>query len=319
MVSVYLHQNGETTHADHVAPEWLHPEAGTALWLDLSQPTPEEGRFLSDTFHFHPLAVEDALSVLQFPKVEEYGEYLYLVLHGIDVKGGGHLATHDVDFFLGRHYLVTVHNGHSRSIAKLRDICGRHHHVLAEGPVAVMHRIVDAMVENYRPAVDAIEKGIESVEGEALRGHESLVRPVVKLRKDLAHMRRVLVPQRDAIGRLARREFPQITDEMAYRFRDVSDHVVRLAEEAFMFQDRLTGILEVHLATVSNRLNQVMKVLTVMSTIFLPMTVLTGMWGMNVELPAFPGGPSAQFWWIGGILLAITAMMLAIFRRLRWI
>ncbi len=122
----------------------------------------------------------------------------------------------------------------------------------------------------------------------------------MKLKRELAAMRRVMIPQRDAIGRLARREFPTISDEMAFRFRDVYDHVVRLTDEAMLFQDRVTGILEVNLSSVSNRLNQVMKVLTVMSTIFLPLTVLTGMWGMNIALPHFPGGADAQFWWISG-------------------
>ena len=102
---------------------------------------------------------------------------------------------------------------------------------------------------------------------------------------------------------------------MAFRFRDVYDHVVRLADEAILFQDRMTGILEVNLASVSNRLNQVMKVLTVMSTIFLPLTVLTGMWGMNVPLPHFPGGADAQFWWIVGIMVVDQRVMLAFFRR----
>ena len=112
------------------------------------------------------------------------------------------------------------------------------------------------------------------------------MREVLALRRDLAFMRRVLTPQRDVIGRLARREFPAIADEMAFRFRDVYDHVVRMTDESILFQDRLTGILEVNFATVSNRLNQVMKVLTVMSTIFLPLTVLTGMWGMNIAAAA---------------------------------
>jgi len=128
----------------------------------------------------------------------------------------------------------------------------------------------------------------------------------------------VLMPQRDVLGRLARREFSAISDEMAYRFRDVYDHVVRLADEAILFQDRVTGILEVNLASISNRLNQVMKVLTVMSTIFLPLTVLSGMWGMNVKLPQFPGGDPAQFWWVAGIMIAVAAAMLAVFRRNRW-
>ena len=129
----------------------------------------------------------------------------------------------------------------------------------------------------------------------------------MKLKRDVLAMRRVLMPQRDVIGRLARREFPTISDEMAYRFRDVYDHVVRLTDEAILFQDRVTGILEVQPGHVSNRLNQVMKVLTVMSTIFLPLTVLTGMWGMNMPLPHFPGGERVQFWWVVGIMVALIA------------
>jgi magnesium transporter len=142
---------------------------------------------------------------------------------------------------------------------------------------------------------------------------------MVRLRRDLAFMRRVLTPQRDVIGRLARREFSAIGDEMAFRFRDVYDQVVRASEEAIMFQDRVTGILEVNLATVSNRLNHVMQVLTVMSTIFLPLTVLTGMWGMNVPLPGFAGGEGAQFWWVLAIMIGVSATMLGVFRVKGWL
>jgi len=163
-----------------------------------------------------------------------------------------------------------------------------------------------------------LEQRIDRVEEEAFTGQRELARRMVTLRHELAQMRRVLMPQRDVIGRLARREFSAISDEMAYRFRDVYDHVVRLADEAILFQDRVTGILEVNLAAISNRLNQVMKVLTVMSTIFLPLTVLSGMWGMNVMLPKFPGGDAAQFWWVTGIMVAVAAAMLAVFRRNRW-
>jgi magnesium transporter len=129
----------------------------------------------------------------------------------------------------------------------------------------------------------------------------------------------VLTPQRDVVARLARREFPVIADEMAYRFRDVYDHVVRLTDEAILFQDRLTGIVEVNFSMVSNRLNQVMKVLTVMSTIFLPLTVLTGMWGMNIAIPHFPGSATAQFWWIAALMLGISLAMIAVFRAKNWI
>src|SRR5678815_5615238 len=106
---------------------------------------------------------------------------------------------------------------------------------------------------------------------------------------------------------------------MAFRFRDVYDHMARYADEAMLFQERVTGIHEINLASVSNRLNKVMKVLTVMSTIFLPLTVLTGMWGMNIDLPHFPGGAHMQFWWMLAIMVVISGSMLGVFRRLRWI
>ena len=320
-VSVYVHQDGTTRVAERLDPAWLDPASKATVWVDLSTPTPDDGTLLSDVFHFHALSVEDAMSEIHHPKVEAFPGYLYLILHGIDFREGmTQFATHDIDFFLGPHYLVTVHDGHSRSIAKVKGICQQHESVLAEGPVALLHRIVDSMVDNYRPEVDALEEEIDQLEDEAILGQQQhLVRQILAVKRNLASLRRVLIPQRDAIGRLARREFSQISDEMTYRFRDVFDHLVRLTDEAVLFQDRVTGILEAHLSTVSNRLNQVMKVLTVMSTIFMPMTVLTGMWGMNVPIPMFPGGEAAQFWWVTGSLAVISAAMLAVYRRIGWL
>jgi magnesium transporter len=320
VISVFVQRDGVTEHTDRIDPQWIDPASGVTLWVDIVKITEDEGKLLQDVFHIHPLAVEDALSVTQFPKIEPYQGYLYAVLHGIDFTAAKHqFATRDVDFFLGSNYLVTVHDGESRSIARLRDVCERNANVLREGPIGLMHRIIDQMVDHYRPVMEELEDEIDRLEEEAFFGRENLVRQVLRLKRDLAQMRRILIPQRDAVGRLARREFPAISDEMSYRFRDVYDHVVRLTEEAMLFQDRVTGILEVNLSTVSNRLNKVMKVLTVMSTIFLPLTVLTGMWGMNVPLPHLPGGEHAQFWWVLAIMVGLIAGMLAVFRRLKWL
>ena len=320
MITVFVHQNGQTRFVDRVEPEWLDPASGAMLWVDLMAPGEAERQLLSEVFGFHPLAVEDAVSALQFPKIETYPGYLYVVLHGIHAEPQHtQFATRDVDFFLGPNYLVTVHDGDSHSINTIREMCNRHEHILKEGPVALVHRIVDRMIDNYRPVFEEIEGRVGRLEEDAFAGHERLSRRVMRLKRDVASMRRVLVPQRDAIGRLARREFPMISDEMTYRFRDVYDHVVRLTEEAILFQDRITGIFEVNLSSVSNRLNQVMKLLTVMSTIFLPLTVLTGMWGMNITIPHFPGGPEVQFWWIFGLMFVICVAMLVFFRRNKWL
>jgi magnesium transporter len=145
------------------------------------------------------------------------------------------------------------------------------------------------------------------------------LRDVLALKRDVASLRRIALPERDAIGRLARREFAEIPDALAYQFRDVYDHLVNLTDEAISLQDRVTGLLDAYLSSQSNRLNQVMKVLTVISTIFMPLTVLTGMWGMNVGLPRLPGGDPAQFWWVVAIMLASSAAMLWFFRRLEWL
>jgi magnesium transporter len=322
MITVYVYRNGETQVVDRVEPHWLDPASGVTFWVDVAEPTPDEGQaVLANTFHFHPLSVEDALSEIHYPKVESYDRYLYVILHGIDFRVQEHwFATLDVDFFLGDNYLVTVHDARSRSIQKLKEVCQQHARILEEGPVALMHRIIDSMVDNYEPELDELEREMDRLEEQAVIGAgNNLMVPILEVKRDLSALRRVLIPQRDAIGRLARREFPIISNEMAYRFRDVYDHLVRYSDEVTIFQDRMTGILEGYLSAISNRLNQVMKVLTVVSTILLPMTVLTGLWGMNVMLPQFGGGPTAQFWWVVGIMGAVTVVMLAFFRSKHWI
>jgi magnesium transporter len=321
LIKVYKYEAGSTECLGRVDPAWLQPGSTVTLWVDLEQPTAEETRILSELFHFHELSIEDAISEIHHPKVESYGDYLYVILHGIDFKAREHLfQTHDIDFFLGSNYLVTVHQGISRSIGQVGDICSRNARVLRDGPVALMHRIVDTMVDNYRPEVDKLHARLDRLEKEVFQKPDaSLGRQILNFKRDVASLRRVVLPQRDVVGRLARREFPAISESLSYRFRDVYDHLVRLADEAVFFQDRITSLLEAHLSTVSNQLNGVMKVLTVISTIFMPLTVLASMFGMNVGLPRLPGGDAAQFWWLLALMLTISGVMLLFFRRRGWI
>jgi magnesium transporter len=192
--------------------------------------------------------------------------------------------------------------------------------VLGEGPGMLLYRIVDTMVDNYRPEVDKLSETLDELEEEVFeRPNTQLARRILNFKKDISSLRQVVLPERDAVGRLARREFPLITEQLAYGFRDVHDHLVRLSDEAMFFQDRITSILDAHLSAVSNQLNQVMKVLTIIATLFMPLTVLTGVYGMNVTLPHLPGGEQAQFWWVCGMMFAMSGAMLAFFRRKNWI
>jgi len=321
MNTIFVHRNGQTERTTSIDRAWLNPDSGVAVWVDLAAPSPIETLILSDTFHFHPLSVEDAKASIQYPKVESYEGYLYIVLHGIDFHEGEHcFATHDVDFFLGPSYLVTVHDGHAASINELRDTCPRNAKMMAEGPVALFHRIVDSMVDHYRPEVDKLEDRIDALEEEIFESTDpELVRRILDEKREVAQLRRIVIPERDVIARLARRDYADITIEMSFRFRDIYDHLVRIADDALVFQDRITGMLDAHLTNASNRLNEVMKVLTVVATIFGPPTLIAGIWGMNVPLPHFPGGEQAQFWWVcGGMVLMIAGMLVA-FRRKRWI
>jgi magnesium transporter len=321
MVTIFVHRNGKTEQVTSIDRAWLNPAAGVYLWVDLAAPSIPESLILSDTFHFHPLSVEDAMSSLQYPKIEAYDGYLYIVLHGIESNVAAHcFDTNDIDFFLGPTYLVTVRGGDARTIVELGDHATRNPKIMSEGPVALLHRIVDAAVDHYRPEIDKLEERLDALEEAIFADPKpALVREILDKKHEVASLRRVITPQRDVIGRLARREFLDISTEMSFRFRDVYDHLVRIADDALIFHDRIAGLLDALLSSTSNRLNEVMKVLTVVSTIFMPLTLLTGAFGMNVPLPRFPGSDAAQFWWLAGISIAVIVLMLTFFRRRRWI
>ncbi len=322
-LTIFVHEDGVTRRALAIDPAWLAPDSGVMLWADLGHVDPAAARkLLTEVFRFHELSVEDAVSESHHPKVEPYDGYLYLILHGIDFNATqqGGFSTHDTDFFIGPNYLVTVHDGTSRSIAAVQGVCVRNNFVIGSGPLALVHRIVDTMVDNYRPEVDQLEDRLDQVE-EAVFGanNEAIVRQILALKRDVGSLRRVVMPQRDVIARLARREFPAVDEALSYRFRDVHDHLVRLADEANTFHDRVTGVLDAHLSFVSNRMNEVMKVLTLIATIFMPLTVLTSLYGMNVPLPSMPGGDRAQFWEVVLLMLAISGGMIWLFRRRGWV
>ncbi len=322
MVTVLVHRAGRTERVEAVDGRWLEAGSGVIVWVDLERPTPDEVRILTDTFHFHPLAVEDAVTTSSHPKIESYEGYLYLILHGIDYQAQTHtFSTFDTDFFLAPQYLLTIHDPDSRSISHVQEVCERHDTVLAEGTVALLHRIVDQMVDHYAPEIDELEERMNQIESEIFeRPNPRLARDILDLKGDVASLRRITIPQRDAVGRLARREFPIIETEMAYRFRDVYDHLVRLSDEAAMFQDRITGILDAHLSSVSNQLNQVMKVLTVITTIFGAWMVISGVFGMNV--PPFTEWQDNHSWipLIGIVtgMVGSAGLMVWWFRRKGW-
>jgi Mg2+ and Co2+ transporter CorA len=257
--------------------------------VDLDSATREESRILADVFHFHELAIEDAMSEAHHPKVESYGEYLYLILHGIDFAAAEHrFTTKDVDFFLGAQFLVTVHPGVSRTLGRINELCDRDNRLLGEGPGILMYRIIDMMIDNYQPEVEKLEAQLDEIEDEVVRAPQPEALPPDP---QLQEGRLVAAPGRAAAARRRRpARAPRIPADqrvagVPFPGRPRSSRpAVRRSD---VLQDRITSILDAHLSAVSNQLNSVMKVLTIIATIFMPLTFITGLYGMNVDLPHF--------------------------------
>ena len=293
---------------------------GVTVWADVAEPTEEDAAVLRHVFDLHELPVEAAVQRETQPKVESYGRYLYIVLHGINFQAAEHtFETHETDFFLAPNFLVTIHDGQRRSIAHVAELCNRAQHILSEGPVALLHRIVDTMVDHYRPDIDELEQRLDAIEKLVIENPgDTLTGDILAVKNDITTLRRIVIPQRDVVGRLARREFDLIGQEMAYRFRDVYDHFVRMADDSIVFQDRVTGILDAYLASVSNRLSNTSRLLAVIAALFGPMTVITGLFGMNVPLPTLFGSPEYQFWEIIGMMVVSSAILFIWFKRSGW-
>jgi magnesium transporter len=324
VITVFVHRDGRTQCLPTLDPALLAPGSGAKVWVDLAGASPSELRILSDVFHFHALAVEDAVASRHHPKIEAYDGYLYLILHGIDYQKSRDqesFITHDTDFFLGPNYLVTIHDGQTRSVTGIQDVCGRNDHVLGEGPGALMHRIIDRMVDNYRPEIEQLEKWLDELERDVFDvPRKETVREILSVKQDVTALRRIAAPQRDAIVRLARREFPMIPEELTYRFRDVYDSLVRIADEGLIFQDRITSLLDAHYSNVSNRLNEIMRVLTVMTVIVSPLTLVAGIYGMNMKLPIVGSESDPRpFWWLVGGMGVAVVVMLGFFRKKHWL
>ena len=247
MIRIFVHRDGQTDQATSIDRAWLARSSDAYLWVDLTAPSVPESLILSGTFLFHPLSVDDAMGPLQYPKLQAYEGYLYAILHSIDPQTGGEeIASRQLDFFVGPHFLVTVHDGDARPIEELVECALRNPTILGEGPVALLHRIADAIVNDYRPEVESLQQRTSELESSVFeRVDRSLVHRLVGCRRAVGVLRRVAMAQRDVMSRLAGREFLDVSTEMAFRFRDVYDNLVRVVDDALQLDELLKDLLTV--------------------------------------------------------------------------
>jgi magnesium transporter len=322
---LYRHRSG--TLLDNLTPAQL-PEAirdsQARVWVDLDAPTDEEYKLiLEKTFHFHPLAVEDAVNDVHVPKADEYGSYLYLVFHTFRLGDERmDIDTLETDYFLGQNYLVTAHDHASPTIDRLWDLAYHQDKGLARGAAFLLYDLLDKQLDNYIPLLDQFEARVEElgdmIFAQPQRDETTILNDILTAKSTALRVRRILQPQSEVLQRLAHGELSVIPTETRIYYQDLYDHIVRLEALTESMRDLVTGTMTTHLTLASNRLNQIMKVLTIISTIFMPLSFIAGVYGMNFHyMPELQWRWGYPLVWVVFISLALT--MLALFRRRRWI
>ena len=281
------------------------------LWVDLDGESLDSCEpILKDIFGFHPLAVDDALRQTHVPKVDDWGDYIFLVFYAILYQSSDEepIITQEVDVFLGKHYLVTYHKQPISSIENIWETCQRDTRPLSKGAAHLLYQLLDDLIANYMTVVEDISEEIDLIEDQVFSNpqQETLER-IFALKRNLIRLRRLLVPQREVLYKLSRVDFQVIEAEFSVFFRDVYDHVVRLNDIIESLRDLAGSALDMYLSVVNNRMNEVMKTLTIITTLFLPLAFITGFFGMNFFQATSPLGA-----WTGQLALAITIMLIVL-------
>jgi len=304
MLSIVRFRPGEPARV-HTAlddVDWK-PGADGFAWIDLESPTDRELEFLSDPFHFHPMAIEDCLTPEHQPKIEDFGPYTFLIFRGIDFNPPiDEFQTLKLAAFLGPDYLVTYHRRPMRSVQSVLDKYANEASPPCRGADYLLYEILDHMVEHYFPVLEAIEDRIDALE-EGLFSDPGphVLDGILATKRRVLEIKRTLAPHREVFGRISRNEFEEISPQSVTFYRDL-----------------LSSSLEAYLSVVSQRTNDVMKVLTIFATVLLPLTFIVGVYGMNFDHMPELHSPYG-YYVVWGVMLVIAAGMLWFFRRRGWL
>jgi magnesium transporter len=288
------------------------------FWLDLDQPTAEDFEILLDVFGFHPLAVEDSENFNQRAKLDDYDDFLFIVVYGATPDADQLVEVH---CFYSERCLITVHHDDCPAFADIRRRY-RDRDMAIERPALLLYRVVDGLVDSFFPILSDFDDRIDELEDQIfLRADDQQLQEMFRMKRLLVGMRKAVSPQRDTFASLmgSVATLPGLTDEDERYFRDVYDHLIRISDLIDSYRDLLTGAMDVYLSTVSNRLNSVMKQLTVIATIFLPLTFITGFFGQNFGWMVDNIGGAPEFLALGvGGEIVIVVGLLALFKRRGW-
>jgi magnesium transporter len=316
-----LTTSGKTVGTDGAAITRCFGDAHKeGLWLDIESPDADDYKLLEETFNAHPLSIEDIQQQNQRPKIDEYPEYNFVVIFQADWQGD------DVNFlehhlFVGPNYLITVHNEAAPALAELQARIEKSPALTKGQPAFLTYLVIDALVDATFPVLERVDETVDRMEDEIIEkaAPDSLDR-IYHLKHSVTELRRYLGAQRDVFQRLITHGIHLQQQDMTLYYRDVYDHIVRQYETVDSLRDLLSSAMDVYLSTVSNRLNQTTKALTVIASLFLPLSFLTGFYGMNFSyLTTVLEAPYWAFAIGIGTMLISIAIQLYFFRRRGWI
>jgi magnesium transporter len=289
------------------------------LWVDIDTRDSAKVSMLRDIFHLHPLAVEEAVNPESRVKLEEFDQYVLLIVRTVafceTTDDPYDLDTANISFFLGKNYLVTVHGPDTNPVDSTRELLKKKPELATHGPAKLMHAIVDQAVDAYFPIIDKLDEFMDSLEEKIFaQFDQGVLREVFAVKRLVLSLRRHLAPERDAMSILTNRPSTLLTPDTQIYFRDIYDHVLRIYDSLENFRDLLSSTQESYLTQVSNRLGMATKALGVVATVTLPFVVVSGMWGMNFE--SIPLHNNSYGFLI--LVLAQLALGLAILAGLKW-
>jgi magnesium transporter len=293
-----LYRNREGKLRTDLKPEeFAHAinQPNNLLWIDFEgEPDAVTEPILREIFGFHHLAIEDALKQAHVAKVDDWGEYIYIVCHSMtfDFQRSTYLETEELDIFLGKNYLVTHHDTPIPALEATLNSCLRDERHIKRGPDHLLYRILDELVTGYLPIIDTIDEAVNEIEDLIFQqAGPHIIGRIFSLKRALLTMRRIIDPQREVLNKLARDTYPVIDPKDRIFFRDVYDHLVRLHDINESMRDLVGGSLDTYLSVVGNRMNEVMRTLTVITTMFMPISFIAGFFGMNFFAASDPQEP----------------------------
>ena len=287
-IFVYRANASEVAEGFTVAqlPELLKDETAV-IWVDMEAPSLDDDQVLLNVFHFHPLTVEDCRANRHHPKVEEFPDYIYFIVHAVRTDSStDRFNTVELDGFLGRNYVVTYRHEKFSSIDKVKQTIRSSPVTCQRGAPFLLHSIVDSIVDDYLPVMDDFDERINELEDNIFSLHRpnyQILEEILGRKRSVLRLRRISSKQLEVLYRISHGQFQLISGPVLPFFRDVYDHIVRVTDLAESYRDLISGSLEAYLSVVSNRLNEIMKVLTIFSAIMLPLTFIAGVYGMNFD------------------------------------